>query len=103
VESGTYDIYPSEIDKFYAGNADDFEFDWTDVESTDAALCNEYPDLSCWEENPSDEDSSYIMAGECCPCVNFQDCSGSMRVKGDYLVALYSDAEDEDGNQFLCI
>jgi hypothetical protein len=24
-----------------------------------------------------------------------------MRIKGDYLVALYSDAKDKDGNQFL--
>jgi hypothetical protein len=101
VESGGYEIYPNEINKFFTGNSEDFEFDWTDVESTDAALCNEYPDLSCWEENPSNDDASYIMAGACCPCMSFKDCSGSMRIKGDYLVALYSDAEDKDGNKFL--
>lgn len=101
VESGTYEIYGDEVQNFYQGNADNFEFDWTNVESTDAALCNEYPDLSCWEENPSDEDATYIMMGECCPCVNFQDCSGSIRVRGNYVVGLYSDAEDDDGNRFL--
>ncbi|HQK63580.1 MAG TPA: pilin [Candidatus Staskawiczbacteria bacterium] len=101
VQSGTYEIYGDEVQNFYQENADGFIFDWTNIESTTAALCNEYPDLSCWEENPSDEDAAYIMMGECCPCTNFQDCPGSIRVRGNYVVALYSDAEDDDGNRFL--
>ncbi len=101
VQSGTYEIYGDDVNKFYQGNTNSFVFDWTNIESTTATLCNEYPDLSCWEENPSNEDASYIMAGACCPCVSFQDCPGSIRVRGNYVVALYSDAEDKDGNKFL--
>jgi len=93
VQSGQADITKEEIKKagnnIFVEDADIIEFDYSYVESEEALFCDgNYP--SCSAQNAGDE---------CCPCTNFKECPGSMQIKGDYLVGLYSYVKDEKGNK----
>ena len=80
------------------GAANKMIFDFSGVESEEALYCDSEEDYpSCNSTNDDDED--YVLYGMCCPCSTFQDCPGSIRVKGDYIVGLYSYIKDEKGNK----
>lgn len=90
VQSGFYNIPQTNINNFYKQNADTFKFDYTNIKSNDAAACNRYPNLSCKKQNPANDEKTLIQSGNCCPCLTFQDCPGSIRIKGNYVAAIYS-------------
>jgi hypothetical protein len=100
VQSGQADITKEEIKKagnnLFVENADIIEFDYSYVESEEALFCDgNYP--SC--NSTAEKDKSSVAEGKCCPCINLQDCLGSIQIKGDYLVGLYSYIKDEKGNK----
>jgi len=93
VQSGQADITKEEIKKasnnIFAEDADVIDFDFSYVESEEALFCDgNHP--SCSAKDTSEE---------CCPCTNLQECPGSILVKGDYIVGLYSYILDEKGNK----
>jgi len=100
VKSGKFDVTKEQIqeavtwttDDFYKKNANEMIFDYSGVETMDAYMCkNQYP--SCADENS--------IEGDCCPCSAFQNCPGSVRIKGDYIVGLYSYIKN-DKNKLYC-
>jgi hypothetical protein len=108
-KSGFVYVNPSEIGKNSGQNqfAEKFVFDYTGVNSELANVCNFFP--SCREEHEEEGDVAY-----CCPCDSPRDwntassaqdengCGGSIKFGGNgYLVSLYTEYEDKEGNQRL--
>jgi len=96
IQSAEVNIYKEDIenagDNILEDSANAMEFDYSDVESVETLYCESgYP--SCSSKNEEDKES--VLSGKCCPCLTFQDCPGSIRIKGDYLVGLYSYTDDK--------
>ena len=102
--SGEINITKEQINVGYGGSAPNMYFDFSKVKSTVAFLCNEgYPPCSDAYKNTNtysnEELLYYFVEGNCCPCPTLQDCPGSIRIKGDYFVGLYSYPKDENGDR----
>jgi hypothetical protein len=81
-QAGEYNVPSTTLKNFFAKEADKIVFDWTGVDSDIAMLCYGY--------YPSCSDEAAISSEDCCPCESFQDCPGSLRLKGNYLAAFYT-------------
>jgi len=75
------------------------KYDYSNINSINAQYCNpNYPSCS-GEYNQNSTEYQNVLAGQCCPCSTTQDCLGSINIKGDYLVGLYSYIKDSQGNK----
>ncbi len=103
VESGIFNVSKTTInnisstDGVFTQNADTMIFDYTGVKSLQANYCNSSAYSSC------NSAQGVASNGECCLCPAFRDCPKSIRIKGDYLVALYSYGIYNGGQALNCI
>ncbi len=98
VKSGQINITKEEIlteEGNYMGLANKMSYDYSEINTTEATLCNlGYPSCNFVYENSEffteEEIQEYLVAGNCCLCTTVEDCLGSIQIKGDYFVGLYS-------------
>ena len=100
IQSGYFSVEKEDIknSNIFRINADQIKFDYSEIDSTEAQLCiDEYP----YCKSTNDDDQEYIDSGYCCDCPNLKQCSGegSIQIKGDYVVALYSHTKE---NKLYC-
>jgi len=101
-QSGGYKVAGSTMPNYWQGNPAKINYVYTNVTSTDAKLCNgSYPSCSAGTSTSSYNSSSSSSAdsSSCCPCLTLEDCLGSIRISGNYLVYLQSKGVDENGKK----
>jgi len=102
VESGKIEATKENIKKvngYFKNDALKVNYDYTNVDSIDAAYCNlGYPRCN-GEYDEDSEEYSEIENGNCCYCATPQDCLGSIKIKGNYIVGLYSYIKDDKGKE----
>ena len=89
--AGYYNILKEQLGQgVFVKNAGEMVFNYIGIKGALSENCQGKPSCS--------------LAGkgqECCPCKTFQNCFGSMRVRGNYLIAVYSYAPNSSSG-FYC-
>lgn len=83
---GYYKLSANDIKSGYWFDVKKLKFSYEGVDSAKADFCRKYP--SC---------NTTAKGEKCCPCETFQDCPGSIDIKGSYLVGLYSATKSVNG------